>query len=738
MNSTRLNSGNDHGQPLCEIQGTIDRVVYTNADNGYVVFILQSPQIKDSITVQGNLPPVHPGELVTINGSWMIHPKFGKQFNAQNCRAHTPTSVVGLKKYLGSGLIKGIGPSYAEKLVDFFGENVLEVIDKSPEKLACVPGIGTKRCAAIVSGWQEQKEISHLMVFLQDKGISTAYATKIYKRYGAQTIDIVKENPYRLAQEVWGIGFKMADQLAKALGFTHESNERIAAGVLFALSTITSNGHLYCVRETLIEKTIELLELTNESSADDLQNTIIHLQATKKIHFVEHDEQVFIATASHYTNEKSCADRLLKLLEQPSGLTAFAIDQLYQKLRAPSDNSIALHEQQQEAILMCLQNKVSIITGGPGTGKTTIIKTLLHILDEQKIVYQLGAPTGRAAKRMMQATGRPAMTLHRLLEFDPHVMRFTRNEQNALAGKYIIVDEASMIDIFLANALLKAVHFSAHLLFIGDVDQLPSVGPGNFLSDMLASGVISHAKLTYIFRQAQDSLIVMNAHRVNNGEFPVLSLPDCKRDFFFIKEDLPENIPQHLEKIYHSYFPRCDIVPDQSIVLVPMNRGSAGTQKLNHDLQTILNANAPGATVSHAGTTYKVGDRVMQIRNNYDKLVFNGDVGTINDIIAADRAIIVLFAERLITYESNELDELTLAYAISIHKSQGSEYPAVIIPIFMQHFTLLARNLIYTALTRAKKICIFIGQSRALAIALRNNTGRERITFLKQFLNRAL
>jgi len=722
---------------LVEVQGTVERVVYAHPDNGFVVFALQVANAKDPIVIQGTLPSVHAGELVTVRGQWKIHPKFGKQFNAQQCVVHPPTSIVGLKKYLASGVIKGIGPSYAQRLVDFFGSNVLEVIDKDPERLARVPGIGTKRCAAIITGWQEQKDISHIMVFLQDKGVSTAYATKIYKRYGARTIDMIKENPYRLAQEVWGIGFKMADQLAKGLGFAHDGHERISAGIFFALSSMSASGHLYSEIEELTQKTITLLELTHPTREVDVRAALDHQSVLGKIQYVTQHEKQLVGIAVHYATEKGCAQRLHKLLESPAS-QLFDAHRVYQQLRT-MPQALELHEQQQQAIITALTSKVSILTGGPGTGKTTVIKTLLHILDTYKVSYLLAAPTGRAAKRMFQATGKAAMTIHRLLEFDPSIMRFTRNEDNALPAHFIIIDEASMIDIFLAHSLLKAIHFSAHLLFIGDADQLPSVGAGNFLSDMLASGVIPQTQLTHIFRQAQNSLIVINAHRVNSGEFPVLSLPDCKRDFFFIKEDEPENIPGHLTKIYRAYLPQCGIAPDDSVVLTPMNRGSAGTQKLNHDLQQLLNPPAKNAvTLSYAGTVYALGDRVMQIKNNYDKLVFNGDVGTITDINLEERTMIVTFLERPLTYQSTELDELVLAYAISIHKSQGSEYRAVIIPIFMQHFMLLARNLIYTALTRAKQICIFIGQAKALGIALRNTSGRERITLLQEFLKKKL
>jgi exodeoxyribonuclease V alpha subunit len=713
-----------------ELHGTIERVIYTNTANGYTVFTVQQDN-KEPVTVQGVVPTVHPGQLVTVRGAWKMHPKFGRQFNATSCVSHAPKSVAGLKKYLASGLIKGIGPSYAQRLVDFFGENVLDVIDKHPESLARVPGIGVKRQEAIIAGWHEQKEIAHIMVFLQEAGVSTAFATKIYKKYGPRTIELVKENPYRLAQEVWGIGFRVSDVLAKGLGFSHEGKNRITAGILFALTTAAGNGHLYIVLDDLTKQTIELLELVHETRDADIHYAFQELLLAEKVKHLEHDGKNFVALATHFGSEKGCATRLLALLRYASAFPKFDIDRIYTQLRVAE--KITLHEEQQRAILLALQSKISIITGGPGTGKTTIIKVLLQIFDEYKVTYLLAAPTGRAAKRMMQATGRTATTLHRLLEFDPSIMRFVRDEKNVLQTQCIIVDEASMIDVFLAHSLLKAISLGAHVVFLGDVDQLPSVGPGNFLRDMLESGTLPQVRLSHIFRQAQDSLIVMNAHRINNGDFPLLHMAGCKRDFLFIKEDDPARIADHLETIYRTYLPSCGLSVDDSIVLVPMNRGLAGTQTLNQNLQQLLNGGEK-PTIHHGGVHFKVGDRVMQIRNNYTKLVFNGDSGTIDQIDVPERQIHVRFFERVVIYESDEFDELTLAYAISVHKSQGSEYPLVIIVFFMQHYTLLARNLLYTAITRAKQRCIVIGQTKALAIAIHTNTSNKRVTFLSSFL----
>ncbi|MCK5632769.1 ATP-dependent RecD-like DNA helicase [bacterium] len=716
-----------------QLTGIVDRFLFKSEENGFSVLILQT-RTKDKITVRGNLPGVNAGQQITVSGAWVVHPKFGKQFEAKSCTACLPTSVLGLKKYLGSGLIKGIGPTYAEKLVNHFGLDVLTIIEETPQLLHSVEGIGPKRVEQITQAWKDQRQIAGIMVFLQGKGISTVYATKIYKTYGQEAVGIITENPYRLADDIWGIGFKKADAVAQQLGFEFNSLKRITSGTLFTLTQQLGKGHLYIELTQLKENIVELLELDKDESQQKIKMALHNLHDAGKIKVVSHDKQHFVTLSQHYYSEKGVAEKIKTLFNKKTR-HKLDIQSIYSKLRTGKYGSnITLNEEQQDGIMATLQNKVTVITGGPGTGKTTLIKTLLSILEENKLDYKLAAPTGRAAKRIFEGTGRNASTIHRLLEFDFNTMSFTHNEQNALNLDFLIVDEASMIDIFLAFSLIKAIPLDAHIIFIGDIHQLPSVGSGNFLKDLIASETVTNVKLITIFRQAQDSLIIVNAHKINNGEFPVSHLPGTQKDYFFIKEDNPENVPLHLENIYKKGLKKFSIQADDSVVLVPMHRGSVGTQKLNGDLQNILNPEQTDKQLNFMGCAYKLGDRVMQLRNNYDKHVFNGDIGTIVDVNTEDQQMLVRYNNLIVEYEKSDLHELVLAYAISIHKSQGSEYSAAIITLFTQHFTLLQRNLIYTAITRAKKLCIFIGQPKAIAMGIKNNKSFIRKTFLKEYL----
>lgn len=718
-----------------ELTGIVEKSIYQNSENGYAVLVLIASN-NQSTTVCGFLSNIQPGEQVTLQGTWTHHQKFGRQFQAQKCVKNLPTTIVGLQKYLSSGLIKGVGKVYAQKMVDVFGSQTLTIIDQNPEQLARVPGIGPKRIQAIAQAWKDQKEISQVMVFLQDKGVSAAFAVKIYKKYGHESIAVVTENPYRLAEEVWGIGFKTADTIAQELGFTRDSVKRVRAGILHALHEHIGQGHIYCELIQLKEQAFKLLELNTQTHAHLIKTALHDLYNTEKIKMITKDDLHYITHTKHYLIEYGSAQKIKKLVEYPSNLS-LDFEQIQLQLQQNTDN-VQLHETQKLGIVTCLKHKVSIVTGGPGTGKTTLIKKCIQILDEQKIAYKLAAPTGRAAKRMSESTGKQATTIHRLLEFDANIFDFARNEQNRLLLDYLIIDEASMLDIFLLHAVLKAMPYFGHIIFIGDVDQLPSVGPGNVLNDMLESEKIAHVRLTEIFRQARNSMIIINAHRVNQGQFPIAPLEQTKKDFIFIKEDDPTQVPLHLEHIYHKGLARFGIHHDNTVTLLPMNRGIVGTQKINVDLQNMLNKQVTDQQVTHHGYTFKIHDRVMQIRNNYTKLVFNGDMGIITAIDKIDQLIYINFLDKTIEYEFSELDELMLAYTISIHKSQGSEFDAVIIPIFMQHYMLLKRNLIYTAITRAKKLCILIGQPKAIALAIKSNQGMKRITFLKDYLSSSL
>ncbi|MCK4265375.1 ATP-dependent RecD-like DNA helicase [Candidatus Babeliales bacterium] len=715
-----------------EINGILEKIVFQSPETGFSVFVVKVNS-KESVTVRGTFPSLHQGEHVNLRGRWVKHPKFGQQFEASECISKLPSSVQGIKKYLASGLIKGIGPKFAERIVEVFGENTLEIIDNNPERLHSVGGIGEKRVSLIIQAWKEQKEISRVMVFLQDKDISTGFAAKIFKTYGQESIAKIQENPYRLVEDIWGVGFKSADSVALKLGFEINSLFRIKAGILFFLSEASTDGHLYGELESIRNNTLKLLGL-DDSSLALIKRALHDLFEEQKIKLLTFQDKHYLSLPKYYFSEKGVANKILRLKDHKDELK-FDFEAIYKTLQKKDSRRILLNEDQQKGILTCLQNKVTIITGGPGTGKTTLLKKLLDVLEETKVRFALAAPTGRAAKRMFEGTGRNAQTLHRLLEFSPTIMDFTKNEQNALDVDYLIVDEASMIDVFLMHAILRAMPFRGRLLLIGDIDQLPSVGAGNILGDLISSGVVEVAFLKQIFRQAQDSLIIVNAHKINNGEFPISREDSSRRDFKYLEEDIPENIFGHLKKIYTVDFPRKGIDPKEAIVLCPMNRGVAGTNRINQELQMILNPQKdPDKEIMRFGQAYRVNDRVMQIRNNYDKFIFNGDIGFIEDINKIDQEIKICFGERTLTYDFSELNELVLSYAISIHKSQGSEFKVVIVSIFMQHFIMLRRNLIYTALTRAKEFCYFVGEARAIAMGIKNDKDIERNTFLNEFL----
>ncbi|OGP92961.1 MAG: recombinase RecD [Deltaproteobacteria bacterium RBG_16_48_10] len=715
------------------ISGILEKITYLNEKNGFVVAKIQEKGKRGLTTIVGNLPGIHSGESLRLTGKWVQNRRFGEQFQVEAFEITIPATVQGILKYLSSGLIKGIGPMMAGRIVDLFGLNTIEVIEKTPERLSEVEGMGPKRVAMITEAWKEQREIKDIMIFLQGHGVSAAYSAKIYKQYGNQSIQMVRGNPYRLSQDIHGIGFITADRIAQHLGISPHSLIRAKAGLIYVLKELAEEGHVYYPETNLVQKAEGILKVERE----------IILQAMRDL---SEEKEIFLETidlkrdlkavylAPFYYAEAGSADRLKRLMEHPSNVRSIhgdkAIEWIEEKLK------IDLAPRQKEAILSATCSKVLILTGGPGTGKTTIITAILRILQGLRLRILLAAPTGRAAKRMSEATGWEAKTIHRLLEYSPMKAGFKKDPENPLEADVVIIDEASMVDILLMYHLLKAIPSSAHLILVGDVDQLPSVGPGNVLKEMIDSGLFRVVRLTEIFRQAQKSAIVMNAHRIHQGEFPNLWGLNQKEgtDFYFVEEEEPEIILEKMVMLCTEEIPqRFGFHPIKEIqVLSPMHRGILGDSNLNLELQKRLNPEPTG--IACGTTTFRLHDKVMQITNNYQKEVFNGDIGWISEIHQEDRELMIEFEGRLIPYASSELDEIALAYAISVHKSQGSEYPAVLLPLTTQHYLLLQRNLIYTAITRAKKLMILIGSKKALGIAIRHNKPQGRYTHLSSRL----
>jgi exodeoxyribonuclease V alpha subunit len=718
---------------MSTLHGLLEKISYHNEENDFVVAKLREKDKRELTTIVGNLSGVNPGESLKLTGEWVHNKKFGEQFQVEKFEVIVPATLLGIQKYLASGLIKGIGPIMSERIVEKFGLNTLEVIEKKPESLSEVEGIGRKRILMIKKTWEEQKEIKEIMIFLQGHGVSASYSAKIYKQYGNQSIEIVKENPYRLAHDIYGTGFITADKIAQHLGIDQNSLIRAKAGVLYVLNQLTQDGHVYYPENQLIHKAREILHVDEEI----IFQAIKELSKEKELFLEDLDPEgnlrgVYLAP--FYVAETGVAQRLMNLKEFPSTLRSIhperAIEWVQQKL------GIELAQKQEEAVLLAAISKVLIITGGPGTGKTTIITAILRIFQQLKLRILLAAPTGRAAKRMNEATGWGAKTIHRLLEYSPHKGGFKKDQDDPLEADVVIIDETSMVDTLLMHHLLKAIPPHAHLILVGDVDQLPSVGPGNVLKDMIKSGKFTVVTLTEIFRQAQESMIVVNAHKVNQGQFPVVT--EIKKpeetDFRFIQEEDPEKILQNIldlcsESIpgQHRFHPLREIQ-----VLTPMHKGTIGVTNLNIELQKRLNPGPAGVT--RGAWNFRSGDKVMQVVNNYDKDVFNGDIGWISKIDPEEREVVIDFDGRLVPYDYSDLDEIVLAYAVSVHKAQGSEYPAVILPVVTQHYLLLQRNLIYTGITRAKKRVVLIGTKKALAIAIRNNKPQRRYTLLSERL----
>ena len=733
------------------LTGSVERITFYNPENGYTVLRLRpehetgthavpkSSLMYDGLaTVVGNLPEVSPGEHLRLQGTWDRHPKHGSQFKAEVCEQTLPATVAGIQGYLGSGMIKGIGPRLAERIVGQFREDTFTVIEQHPERLLEVPGIGMDRTSRITAAWQEQKQVKEIMVFLHGHGVSTNLAVKIYKTYGDESLETVQKNPYQLERDIYGVGFKTADRIARALGLSVDHPSRIEAGIVFALNEMINDGHVYVPREILAQRGIKLLEVSPDlispaldrlAQADRIRPDFVPVNNQKRgkeNHVVGESAGSYgspvIYLTPLYFGEKGVADRLRTLAGSAS--PARAMNQVL----FPAGN---LSDEQQAAIDMALSRPISILTGGPGTGKTTCLKALIRTLEDQGKKYALACPTGRAAKRLSEATGRSASTIHRLLEFSP-MDGFKHNEDNPLELDFLVVDEASMLDLLLMNHLLKAVRPGTSVLFVGDVDQLPSVGAGDVLRNLIHSGIAPVTRLGTIFRQEADSKIITNAHLINQGKFPVFS--QGSGDFFFFPAEDATTAADWIIEIVTERIPQkfgFDAIHDIQ-VLAPIYRGPTGVFALNERLQEKLNPPANNKPERRLfGTVFRLGDKVMQTQNNYDKDVYNGDIGFIRSMDVIEQNLTVNFDGRSVTFDWSETDQLTLAYVISVHKAQGSEFPVVVMPIVTQHYTMLQRNLLYTAITRARKLCVLSGSRRAISMAVKNNKVAQRFTALE-------
>lgn len=706
---------------MTKLRCVVERITYQNAENGYSVMKVKVKGYDDLVTLVGNLLEVPAGSVLLCEGEWRVDKRYGQQFQCETWEEVMPATAYGIEKYLGSGLVKGIGPKFAKLIVGHFGTDTIEVIETDIERLYEVPGIGKKRVEKIRESWEKQKDIKNVMLFLQGFGVSTAYAAKIYRQYGKESIDNVKENPYRLADDIWGIGFKTADGIARKMGYEMNDERRLRSGLIYTLNQLADEGHCYAEEEQLIATAKQLLEADEECIR------------TAMTHAIETEDLMLDGTAIYlppfYYAECGTANRLNTLVHTREAGSIFTARFDLAKLQM--ETGIEYDEVQVEAIRQAIASKVMVLTGGPGTGKTTTTKAIIAALQSAGMRILLAAPTGRAAKRMSEATGMEAKTIHRLLEYNPQD-GYKRNDENPLEGDALIVDECSMIDIILMNNLTKALPTTMRLVLVGDIDQLPSVGAGNVLRDIIDSGVIPVVRLTRIFRQAQSSRIVMSAHVINRGCFPDISNGQ-HTDFFFMKQEEPEKVAETIVSLVRDRLPKAYRQPNANIqVLTPMQRGVVGAANLNMALQQALNHNT--AALVRGGYTFKEGDRVMQLRNNYDKDVYNGDLGYVRSVDMEERTLTVDFDGQMVEYEASELDELTLAYATTIHKSQGSEYPIVVMPVLMTHYVMLQRNLIYTGITRAKKICVLVGQTKALAYAIHNMKVLKRNTRLKERL----
>lgn len=721
MNETKKDTSPEY------LGGSIERVTFHSPESGFCVLRVKVKGQRDLITVVGSALTVSAGEYVDCSGHWITNKEYGLQFQAQQLRIVLPSTVEGLEKYLGSGFIKGIGPQFAKRLIQHFGVDIFNIIEQDPGRLAEVSGIGQKRRELIIQSWKDQKIVREIIVFLQSYGVGTFRALRIYKTYGQQAIEKVRENPYRLALDIRGIGFKTADALAKELKIPHDSMLRATAGVRHVLQELCSAGHCAALKDNLLESACTMLEISTDLALAALEQEIL------AGHVIEEDidsrKAVFLAT--YYRAECGIKEQLHRLQTAQCFLkNDFDIEKSLNWVEQKTN--IALSKSQRQAARVALENKLVIITGGPGVGKTTLVNSILKIFRTKTKHLLLCAPTGRAAKRLSESTGLEGKTIHRLLEFDPKNYSFRKNNSNPLEVDVLVIDEMSMIDLFMMHNLLKAIPDHCIVIFVGDADQLPSVGPGMVLSNLIEADIIPCIRLTEIFRQAQKSQIILNAHRINKGHFPNLQTePGILTDFYFIEAKTSEEIQEKLLEVVGNRIPkRFNFDPVRDIqVLVPMNRGGLGVRSLNVELQKRLNSERK-FSVTRFGINFAVGDKIIQMVNNYDKEVFNGDIGFITHIDLEESTLHIEFDNREVIFDFDDLDEISLAYATSIHKSQGSEYPVVVMPLSMQHYTLLERNLLYTGITRGKSLVVIIGQMKALGFAVRTVKSSQRLTNL--------
>ncbi|MDR2488066.1 MAG: ATP-dependent RecD-like DNA helicase [Desulfovibrio sp.] len=720
------------------LRGTLERVVFHNEENGYTVLRLRVQNRAEPVTVVGSMPVPQPGIGMSVTGIWVNDERFGRQFKMESFEALLPATAEGIRLYLGSGLIKGVGKTLAGRIVDAFGEETFTVLDDDPDRLTTVKGISPRLVSDIKAAWAEHKGIRDLIMFLQPHGVSTSYAVRIFRHYGVASLAVVRENPYRLAMDIHGIGFITADTVAMKLGIAPDSPLRAEAGLLYVLKRITEEGHVFFPYEKLVRQTAGELGIEEEIIRSAVSSLALEERIVLEDLTDDQDsvfQAVYLGRFHHY--ECNIAHYLRRILRSPKAVHFEEPETLLRGVLNMLPLSLA--EEQVEAARASLSGKVMVITGGPGTGKTTLINAVIKLFEMKKAKILLAAPTGRAAKRMAETSGREAKTIHRLLEYSPKEDGFARNEDHPLACGLLVVDEASMLDTMLLYHLLKAVPLGATLVFVGDVNQLPSVGPGNVLKDIIASGTVEVIRLTEVFRQAAASEIIVNAHRVNQGEMPELTSPERGlSDFYFIRQEDPDKVADMVVELVRDHIPRrfrLDPLDDIQ-VLTPMHKGAAGVSVLNQRLQAALNPRNIG--IQRGERRFRLDDKVMQLRNNYDKDVFNGDMGRICYISEEEREITVRYDDRNVLYGADDLDEIIPAYAISVHKSQGSEYPAVVLPVLTQHYMLLQRNLIYTGITRGKKLVVLIGSLRALHIAVNNNKMHARYTWLHKRLSRGI